>query len=104
MDNRISSISTWHEWNKRGWFVVQSGANPYLCPYEERGRILASLAKETGVYCLDISKQVFGGVVLAGVMDLGIDRYWLFGWGFVIVLAMAVAGLIFIGLSNLNNK
>lgn len=79
---------------------MQSGANPYLCPYEERG----SLAKETGVYCLDISKLVFGGVVLAGVMDLGIDRYWLFGWGFVIVLAMAVAGLIFIGLSNLKNK
>lgn len=71
---------------------------------EERDRILASLAKETGVYCLDISKLVFGGVVLASVMDLGIDRYWLFGWGFVIVLAMAVAGLIFIGLSNLNNK
>ena len=47
---------------------------------------------------------MFGGVVLAGVMDLGIDRYWLFGWGFFIVLAMAVAGLIFIGLSNLNNK
>ena len=47
---------------------------------------------------------MFGGVVLAGVMDLGIDRYWLFGWGFVIVLAMAVAGLIFIGLSNLKNK
>lgn len=62
------------------------------------------MAKETGVYCLDISKLVFGGVVLAGVMDLGIDRYWLFGWGFVIVLVMAVAGLIFIGLSNLKNK
>lgn len=53
---------------------------------------------------LTSQKLVFGGVVLAGVMDLGIDRYWLFGWGFVIVLAMAVAGLIFIGLSNLNNK
>lgn len=53
---------------------------------------------------LTSQKLVFGGVVLASVMDLGIDRYWLFGWGFVIVLAMAVAGLIFIGLSNLNNK
>lgn len=53
---------------------------------------------------LTSQKLVFGGVVLASVMDLGIDRYWLFGWGFFIVLAMAVAGLIFIGLSNLNNK
>lgn len=53
---------------------------------------------------LTSQKLVFGGVVLVGVRDLGIDRYWLFGWGFVIVLAMAVAGLIFIGLSNLNNK
>ena len=53
---------------------------------------------------LTSQKLVFGGVVLASVMDLGIDRYWLFGWGFFIVLAMAVAGLIFIGLSNLKNK
>ena len=71
---------------------------------EERDRILASLAKETGVYCLDISKLVFGGVVLAGVMDLGIDRYWLFGLGSLIVLITALTGLALLGLSNFKSK
>lgn len=62
------------------------------------------MAKETGVYCLDISKLVFGGVVLAGVMDLGIDRYWLFGLGSLIVLITALTGLALLGLSNFKSK
>lgn len=32
-------------------------------------------AEKLGDYCLDISKLVFGGIVLAGVMELDVNPY-----------------------------
>ncbi len=56
--------------------------------------------KEFGNYCLDISKLVFGGIILAGIMELDISRFILFGIGAVIVLLTAITGFIFVRLSN----
>lgn len=53
------------------------------------------LLGELGKYCMDISKLVFGGIILAGVMELDVDKALLFGIGFAAVLIMAVAGLLF---------
>lgn len=58
------------------------------------------LLGELGKYCMDISKLVFGGIILAGVMELDVDKALLFGIGFAAVLIMAVAGLLFNVLST----
>lgn len=43
------------------------------------------LLGELGKYCMDISKLVFGGIILAGVMELDVDKALLFGIGFAAV-------------------
>lgn len=58
------------------------------------------LLGEFGRYCLDISKLVFGGIILAGIMELNINHLVLFGIGTVIVLLTAITGFVFIKLSN----
>ena len=63
---------------------------------------------ELGKYCIDISKLVFGGVVLAGIMKLDVNRALLFGLGTVVVLFVVLltvsAGLICILLANSNKE
>ena len=54
--------------------------------------------------CIDISKLVFGGVVLAGIMKLDVNRALLFGLGTVVVLLTVSAGLICILLANSNKE
>jgi hypothetical protein len=53
-----------------------------------------------GKYGLDMSKLVFGGVILAGVMNLDANSYILFGTGSVVVALTAAVGIVFISLSN----
>lgn len=55
---------------------------------------------EIGKYSLDISKLVFGGIILAGIMKLDINRVLLFVLGGTVVLLLAIAGFAFIILSN----
>ncbi len=55
---------------------------------------------ELGKYSIDISKLVFGGVILAGIMKLDVNKIALFGLGILVVIATLVAGLIFTVLSN----
>lgn len=71
---------------------------------QKKGKNNSLLMKELGVYCLDISKLIFGSVVLAGIMDLEINRYWLFGLGSLIVIVIALAGFAFIKLSDVKNR
>ena len=52
------------------------------------------LFEKFGDYCLDISKLVFGGVILAAVMQLDINTTWLFVIGGIIVCIMAFAGYV----------
>ena len=58
-------------------------------------------AEKFGDYCLDISKLVFGGIVLAGVMELDVNPYLLFGIGLFIVILFATAGFLMNDLFNL---
>ena len=51
------------------------------------------MLSELGKYCIDISKLVFGGVILAGIMKLEINCTLLFGLGAIIVLIMLITGL-----------
>jgi len=58
--------------------------------------------KEVGKYCLDLSKLVFGGVILAGVMDLGFDLIPLIlvGLGFVFVFVFGAMGMFAMFMAN----
>ena len=86
--------------------MITSRENKVSLPsmVQKKGKNNSLLMKELGVYCLDISKLIFGGVVLAGIMDLEINRYWLFGLGSLIVIVIALAGFAFIKLSDVKNR
>ena len=51
---------------------------------------------ELGKFLVDISKLVFGGVILAGIMNQEIDRQLLFILGSCIVISFALIGLLII--------
>ena len=86
--------------------MIASRENKVSLPsmVQKKGKNNSLLMKELGVYCLDISKLIFGGVVLAGIMDLEINRYWLFGLGSLIVIVIALAGFAFIKVSDVKNR
>ena len=56
--------------------------------------------KEVGKYCLDLSKLVFGGVILAGVMDLGFNLLPLILVGLGFVLVFGAIGMFAMYMSN----
>lgn len=53
---------------------------------------------------MDMSKLIFGGVVLAGIMELDVNPYWLFGIGLFIVILFAIAGFLMDELFNLKHN
>lgn len=63
------------------------------------------LLEEGGKYCLDVSKLVFGGIILAGIMKQDIEDYLtlFFSGGCVFALLLAF-GFILINRSKKNNK
>ena len=48
------------------------------------------LCEKFGDYCLDLSKLIFGGVILAAIMQLDINTVWLFVVGTVIVALVGI--------------
>ena len=48
--------------------------------------------KEASKFVLDIAKLVFAGIILGSIMDMDIDKAFVFGVGIAIVI-----GLIFLG-------
>ncbi len=52
--------------------------------------------QELGKYSLDMSKLIFGGVILAGIMNLGVEAIYLFGVGGTLVAFFAVIGFVFL--------
>ena len=52
----------------------------------------ASIADDAGKFCLDIAKLVFGGVLLASIMQQDINFDSLFLTGLVVVLVFVVFG------------
>lgn len=51
-------------------------------------------------FLLDMAKLVFGGVILAGIMESDVNLYWLFGIGGVITIWMIITGFIVLRLSH----
>lgn len=65
----------------------------------EKERKDAVLA-EIGKFFIDIAKLVFGGIILASIMKLEVNRSLLFILGGIGVIAFALTGLLFIALSK----
>lgn len=53
-----------------------------------------ALYEEAGKYLLDVSKLIFGGVILAGVMNLNVDKLVLFIVGGISVVLSAIVGFV----------
>lgn len=53
-----------------------------------------ALYEEAGKYLLDVSKLIFGGVILAGVMNLNVDKLVLFIVGGISVILSAIVGFV----------
>ena len=67
--------------------------NKQLEPQEQKPeRSNQGIALEAGKFCLDIAKLVFGGVILAGIMQQGIEFNSLFLTGLAVVLLFVVFG------------
>jgi len=56
--------------------------------------------QEAGKYCLDLSKLIFGGIVLAGIMKLDVNSYVLFVLGTIVVVITALLGFKLISISK----
>lgn len=48
--------------------------------------------KEASKFCLDMAKLVFAGIILAGIMQTGIQTPVLLWWAGVAVLILALSG------------
>lgn len=55
---------------------------------------------ETGKLLIDVAKLVFGGVILAGIMKLEVNKTLLFAVGGLFAVVCAFAGIAFIALSK----
>jgi hypothetical protein len=51
-------------------------------------------------YALDLSKLVFGGVILAGIMGLSVNPDILFGLGAISVIVLTMVGFVFVILKH----
>lgn len=60
---------------------------------------------KSGDYMLDMSKLVFGGIVLVLIMQIkGINNYLLLALGIITVLLFSILGIIFFHISQKNKK
>ena len=70
---------------------------------ETKGRKSIILA-EFGKYCIDLSKLVFGGIILAGVMQLDVNLTTLLIIGAASVVGLACTGFVFLWASNIKRR
>ncbi len=75
-----------------------------ICDMENNRTQKEVMFGEIGKYCLDISKLIFGGVILAGIMKLDVSRTSLFIIGGIAVAFTAIFGLFMMLLGNSSKK
>lgn len=57
-------------------------------------------AEKLGDFLLDMAKLVFGGVILAGIMESDVNLYWLFGIGGFATIWLISTGFLVLRLSH----
>ncbi|MCD8293121.1 MAG: ABC transporter permease [Prevotellaceae bacterium] len=63
-----------------------------------------SIWAETGKFCIDIAKLVFGGIILASIMRINVSQSFLFMCGGIAFIALVFVGVSLIALSKYQNK
>ena len=58
---------------------------------EERERKKAFYLKVSD-FLLDLAKLVFGGIILTGIIDLDLEKAWLFSIGAAVAISLAIWG------------
>ncbi len=76
----------------------------YSIMAKKRIRIDSNTKNKFSDYTLDLSKLVFGGVILAGIMGLSVNPNILFGLGAVSVIILTLVGFVFIILKHNNRR
>ena len=61
---------------------------------------MKGMKKELGKYLLDISKLVFGGVILSAVIDISENKLMIIAVGFLANVILALAGFLLIKLKK----
>jgi hypothetical protein len=62
-----------------------------------------AMLMKAGDYFIDVSKLVFAGIVLAVIMNLHINDWFLLVVGAIVTLLSVIAGFIFINVSSTLN-
>lgn len=65
-----------------------------------RKETLSKLYLEASRYSLDLSKLIFGGIILSGIMGMQIERAYLLIVGLIAVILTALFGFIMFLLAN----
>lgn len=64
--------------------------------FAEQSRIAREQKKEfymkVSDFLLDLAKLVFGGIILTGIIDLDLDKVWLFSVGAVVASGLSAWG------------
>ena len=47
---------------------------------------------KTSDFLLDLAKLVFGGIILTGIIDLNLDKVWLFSVGTIVAAGLSIWG------------
>lgn len=65
-----------------------------------RKEMLSKLYLEASRYSLDLSKLIFGGIILSGIMGMQIEKAYLLIVGLIAVILTALFGFIMFLLAN----
>ena len=65
-----------------------------------RKETLSKLYLEASRYSLDLSKLIFGGIILSGIMGMQIEKAYLLIGGLIAVILTALFGFIMFLLAN----
>lgn len=107
---RFDSLSECHlkkmgtPWETKSFVLLTGSGKTYIFAFMKMEKLSpekkSMLCEKFGDYCLDLSKLIFGGVILAAIMQLDIDTVWLFVVGTVIVALTAYARYILYRMSK----
>ena len=78
---------------KMAFLLHDSNKIPKFAPMKQKKKEL--MMQEYGTYFLDMSKLIFGGIILAGIMNVGFNNAVLFSVGGLFVFIFAYYGFYF---------
>lgn len=76
------------------------GKFSYFCGMKLNKEQIQALSGESGKFCLDIAKLIFGGLILASIVKKDLDSHILIGVGTFCVVLFIFVGLAFIVVSK----